>query len=143
MATRVFESAVVDANVDDVWKAIRALDFSFLASVQGSENEEKARDDEVGSVIKITYKDGTAQRLKRLELSDLHRFVTWEVIESTPAVTYLSQVSTITLKPITKDNKTYIEWVSDFSGDAGTAVIQDAKFKRLDAFADLQKKFTK
>jgi len=141
MATRVFESAVVDANVDDVWALIRTLDFSFLSSVQTHENEEKSRDSEVGSVVKITYKDGTAQRLRRLELSDLHRFVTWEVIESSPPVSYMSQVSTITLKPITKSTRTYIEWVSDFSGDAGTSVTQDAKFKRLDAFDDLQKKF--
>jgi hypothetical protein len=151
MTTRVLESAVVDAPIDSVWNCVRNLDFKFLSSVENAENEERAEtcsccaqgescsccNGQVGSVVKITYKDGTTQRLKRLELSDLQRFVTWEVIESTPAVPYLSTLSTISLKSVSASGQTFVEWHSDFSADAGQDVIQDAKFKRLDAFKDL------
>jgi hypothetical protein len=137
MATRVVESAVLNAPLDDVWRLVRTLDFGFSSAVVKSENENGALSDQVGSVVKLTFKDGTSQRLRRLELSELDHFVSWELLESIPEVSYLSTVSSISLKSITSTNQTFIQWQSDFSSDAGPQVIQDAKFKRLDAFKDL------
>ena len=51
----------------------------------------------------------------------------------------LSAVHTISLKRVTSDNSTYMEWLSDFSSDATLEVTQDSKFKKLEGFASLAK----
>jgi len=64
-------------------------------------------------------------------------------VESTPAVTYLSAVHSWRLRRITHDNSTLFESFSDFSKDAGAAVIQDAKYKKLEMFKDLRTALSK
>jgi hypothetical protein len=71
--------------------------------------------------------------------SELDRFVSYVVIESEPSVQYMSQVTTLRVRPVTATNASFVEWISDFSADAGTDVIQDSKFKKLDGFKDLSK----
>lgn len=57
----------------------------------------------VGSQRRVTYKDGATQLYKVLELSDLNHFVTYDVIQSEPAVSYSSAIHTIKLRRITFD----------------------------------------
>ncbi|KAL7750599.1 hypothetical protein RI367_003941 [Sorochytrium milnesiophthora] len=135
------ESAVVKAPIEQVWAKTRDATFKFWSIVSKVDIEDGLKAAEVGSVRKVTFKDGTVQRFKLLELSDLEYFATYEVIESTPAVTYSSAVHTIRLRRITKDNTTFVEWYSDFSGDAGADVISDAKYKKKDGLDDLAKHF--
>jgi hypothetical protein len=138
MATRVYESRVVSASVDVVWDKIRSLDFSkWLDTVSKVDIQGGAG--EVGSLRKVEFKDGTLQTLKVLELSDLNHTITYEIIESQPAISVMSAVHTIALKRISHDNTTFIEWYSDFSNDATQEVLQDSKFKKQEGFASLIK----
>jgi len=134
----VFESGVISSNIDQVWNVIRSLDLSFQASVASCAVEAGKNADEVGSVRVITYKDGTTQRVKLLELSDATHTITYELIESKPAITVMSAVHTITLRRVTHDNSTLVEFVSDFSRDASHDVTQDSKFKKLEFFKDVR-----
>jgi len=135
MATRVFESAIIASNTDAVWALIKPLDFHFLPSVKTVELEDKnSTPATVGTVRKVTYIDGTAQRVKLLELSDAQRFVTWELIESVPPISYSGVIHTIQLRRVTEDAHTFIEFWSDFSKDVKNEVIQDSKFKKLEFF---------
>jgi nucleoside-diphosphate kinase len=138
MTTRVHESALLAWPIGEVWNVLRPLDLSFLSSVTSASVDGKQAADEVGSFREVNYTDKTRQRLKLVELSDASTTLTYELIESTPAVKYLSAVHTWKLRRITHDNTTLIEFTSDFSKDADQTVIQDSKYKKLDFFKDLR-----
>jgi len=137
MATRVWESAIIPAAIDSVWNAVRPLTFAYLPNVASTEVEEKRLASEVGATIRITYKDATVQRIKVVELSDAGYSVSWELVESIPAVSVMGVVHTIKLRRVTDVNGTFIEHTTDFSKDAGQDVIQDARFKQKDSFTAL------
>jgi len=135
MATRVYESAIIATNPDAVWAAIKPLDFHFLPIVTSVELEDKhSTFATVGTIRRVTYADKTVQRVKLVELSDAQRFVTWEVIDSVPALTYSSAIHTIKLRRVTEDGHTFIEFTSDYAKDAKNDVIVDSKFKKLEFF---------
>ena len=43
-------------------------------------------------------------------------------------------VHTISLRKVTSNNSTFIEWITDFSNDATSEVVQDSAFKKVEAF---------
>jgi len=138
MATRVYESSIIAANTDAVWAAIKPLDFHFLPTVKSVELEDKnSTAHTVGTIRKVTYRDGSVQRVKLQELSDAQRFVTWEVVASDPPVTYSSVIHTVKLRRVTEDGHTFIEFTSDYAKDAKNDVIVDSKYKKLDFFKAL------
>ena len=72
----------------------------------------------------------------------LPHYITYSVITAKPELSYTSVVSTIRCYAVTSgehENSTFVEWTGNFSSDADAGVIQDAKFKRRDALADLAK----
>lgn len=71
------------------------------------------------------------------ELSSITHSITFEIIECTPASSVTSTIHTISLKKITNNNSTFIEWITDFSSDATAAVTFDSSYKRHEAFNDL------
>jgi len=139
MATRVWNSAVIHANIDAVWAVIRPLDFKYNPHVTKAEVEDKKSSSEVGAVIKVSYKDNTVQRIKTSELNDHGHTVSWDLVESVPAVSILSVVHTVKLRRVTENNTTFIEWITDFSKDADSHVIADATYKQKENFTALEK----
>ena len=136
--THVRESRVIQASPDQVWAQIRPLTFPFSSSVKECKVTEGTVA-EVGSHRRVHYTDGTVQTLKVLEINDLLFQITYELIWSEPAVTVTSAVHTIKLHHVTYDNSSVVEWTSDYSNDATQEVVQDSKFKKLEAFEDLVK----
>mmetsp|Transcript_25379 Transcript_25379/g.40715 ORF Transcript_25379/g.40715 Transcript_25379/m.40715 type:complete len:189 (+) Transcript_25379:108-674(+) len=138
MSLHVEESAVIVGSIDSVWELIRPLDFKFLPNVESVESsgasDKKEADNAVGGLRIVQYKDNIKQTYKVLELSDIHHTITYDLIESSPSVSFSSAVYTISLKRITESNSTFICWTTDFSNDAGQAEVQDSKFKKLEAF---------
>jgi len=137
MATRVWESTVIDAPIEAIWALCRPLDFSYLGTVASAAVEGKLGASEVGSVRAITYKDKTVQKLKLTELSDAKHTVSWDLIESTPAHHVLSASYSVRLRHITQGNLTFVEWIVDFSKDVTPEVIADAAFKAKENFKAL------
>lgn len=62
----VEESRVIAAPIAKVWATVRGLDQlkSFWPAVQESVLESGLAADQVGSVQKVTFKDGTVQKFK-------------------------------------------------------------------------------
>eukprot|EP00741_Cyanophora_paradoxa_P025620 tig00000383_g24724.t1 len=138
-ATRVHESAHLNAPVEKVYAAVRPMTFQWWSSLVKTCEVAGGAAAEVGSTRKIVFTDGTKATYKVLEISDCERQVTYELIESDPPATAMSQIHTIKLRRVTQSNTTLVEWISDFSNDANQAVIQDSRFKKLEAFQDLAK----
>ena len=135
--TRVVESSVIPAPLETVWNTVRPCDLKFWSLVKSTTIENGKSAAEVGSLRVVTFKDGTVQKLKLLELSDLDFTATYDVIESNPPVSVLSTIHTIKLKRVTSDNSTFVEWSGDYSSDCTQAVIQDSAYKKKDGLKDL------
>ncbi|KAF9165939.1 hypothetical protein DFQ27_009592 [Actinomortierella ambigua] len=136
--TRVIESRVIDAPIDLVWKQVRSAELSFWSAIK-SAKVEQGSSSEVGSLRTFAFKDGSVQQVKVVELSDLGHFLSFDFIQSEPAVGYMSALHTIHLRKVTNNNTTFVEWSAEFSSDAKLDVIEDSKFKRLEGLEDLAK----
>ncbi|KAK7941522.1 hypothetical protein PG997_002630 [Apiospora hydei] len=139
-ATSVVESAVIKAPLSHVWHHIKLQNFSaFWSALKSSE---VVKSQEETDLVKWTFNDGTELEVKQEEHSTINHYITYSIITSKPELSYTSVVSTIRCYAVTSgelENSTFVEWTGNFSSDADAGVIQDAKFKRRDALADLAK----
>ena len=55
VATSVFESAIIDADIDTVYKVIRPVKFEFASNVKETKTSDP--DGLVGGIREITYTD--------------------------------------------------------------------------------------
>ncbi|KAH7127959.1 hypothetical protein B0J13DRAFT_564779 [Dactylonectria estremocensis] len=138
-ATSVLETAVIKAPLSHVWHHIKLQEFSnFWSRLEKSEWAKGASPDT--DIVRWTFKDGTVVDVKQEEHSSINHYITYSVIASQPEVTYTSSMSTIRCYAVTSgelEGSTFVEWRTYFSSDADAGVIQDAKFKRIEALADL------
>lgn len=144
-STSVVESAVIKAPLSSVWHLIKIQDFSNFWSALKSSQYVKGTNNEA-DVVQWTFKDGTQLEVKQEEHSTINHYITYSVITAKPELSYSSVLSTIRCYAITSgelEGSTFVEWTGNFSSDADAGVIQDAKFKRRDALADLAKAATK
>jgi len=126
-----YSSTVIDAPADQVFDAIKGLNFKWMKIVsQCNKNED--------DTVSIVYADHTIQKIRQLEYSALDLKVTWEVIESEPAAPTFSAAHTITCSRITTSNQCFVAWNTDFSSDCTPSVIEDSKWKKQEAFGQLQ-----
>ncbi|KXL45639.1 hypothetical protein M433DRAFT_142231 [Acidomyces richmondensis BFW] len=140
-STSTVESAVIRAPLSHVWHFIKLQEFSkFWSAISKSEFVKGANEE--ADIVKWSFKDGTIMEVKQEEHSTINHYITYSVITSQPELTYTSVLSTIRCYPVTSgelEGCTFVEWSGNFSSDADAGVIQDAKFKRREALADLAK----
>ncbi|KAI1424694.1 hypothetical protein F5Y12DRAFT_715096 [Xylaria sp. FL1777] len=144
-STSVVESAVIKAPLSHVWHHIKLQNFSNFWSALKSSGFVKGANDET-DVVHWVFKDGTELDVKQEEHSTINHYITYSIIAADPNLTYTSVLSRIRCYAITSgehEGSTYVEWSGNFSSDADAGVIEDAKFKRRDALADLAKIATK
>ncbi|KAG9240921.1 hypothetical protein BJ878DRAFT_523408 [Calycina marina] len=144
-SSSVTESAVIHAKFADVWHQIKLESFSsFWSNLESSAFVKGASPGT--DVVVWTFKDGTVLEVKQEAHSSIDHYITYSVISAQPQLSYSSVVSTIRLFPITSgknEGHTFIQWSGNFSSDADAGVIEDAKFKRREALADLAKSVAK
>ncbi|MCJ1299886.1 hypothetical protein MMC08_002680 [Hypocenomyce scalaris] len=138
-STSVTESAVIQAHLSQVWHLVKLQDFhKFWTKLSKSEHVKGASPET--DIVKWTFEDGTVLDVKLEEHSTIDHFITYSVIASTPALTYSSVISTIRCYAVTSgqnEGSTFVQWSAHFSSDADAGVIEDARFKRKEALADL------
>jgi len=139
MATHVWASAVVNAPISEVWGAIRPLDFTFVPEIKEVLIDDGASSSSVGSIRTVYYTDGTVQKIKLISLSDTHHKISWELVDSKPAVDVLSSIHIVKCHRVTHDNTTFVEKEVHFSSDATPTVLQDALWKSKEFFVALSR----
>ncbi|KAJ2714540.1 hypothetical protein H4R19_001677 [Coemansia spiralis] len=137
MSTFNVESRVIRAPVTRTWDALRCQDFAFWSLVKAVKFSTGPL--EVGGTRTTTFVDGTVQKHRLLALSEADRSLTYELIDSDPAVASLSAQHTLRVFSVTADDSSFVQWSSDFSSDRAPEVVEDSKFKKLDALAELAK----
>ncbi|KAL2056638.1 hypothetical protein ABVK25_003032 [Lepraria finkii] len=138
-STSVTESSIIPASLTDVWHLIKLQDFHHFWTKLAKSEHVKGASPET-DIVKWTFKDGTEQEVKQEEHSTIDHFITYSVISSSPALTYSSIISTIRCYAVTSgpnEGFTFVQWSAHFSSDADAGVIEDARFKRKEALADL------
>ena len=149
-AASVSESAVIPAQLSNVWHLIKLQDFhQFWTKLDKSEHVKGASPET--DIVKWTFKDGTVLDVKQEEhsvclplviiISSHHplislfqaidHYITYSVITSTPALTYSSVISTVRCYAVTSgssEGSTFVQWSAHFSSDAdaGTIVFHKA-----------------
>ena len=73
------------------------------------------------------------------ELNEKHDRVGYELLSAEPAVSCTSVQGEIQLLRISQTQQTFLSWTTEFSNDADLGIIQDQKYKKLEAFEDMQK----
>ncbi|TKX19381.1 hypothetical protein C1H76_8567 [Elsinoe australis] len=140
-STSINETAVIKAPLSHVWHHIKLQDFSKFWSALNKSEYVKGASPET-DIVKWTFKDGHVLEVKQEEHSTINHYITYSVITSDPALSYSSVVSTIRCYPVTSgehEGSTFVEWTGNFSSDADAGVIEDGKYKRREALADLAK----
>ncbi|XTI93660.1 Bet v1-like protein [Cenococcum geophilum] len=138
-STSVTESAVIEAPMSAVWHLIKLQNFaSFWSKLEKSELVKGVSEET--DIVEWSFKDGTVLEVKQEEHSTIDHYITYSVISSKPALSYTAVVSTVRCYPVTSgkhEGHTFVTWTGNFSSDADAGVIEDAKFKRREALADL------
>jgi hypothetical protein len=131
---RIFISSVVDAPADTVWNAIR--DFNGLPSwhpaVAASEIEGGKPASEVGCVRALTLGDGGKVVETLLELSDVKRSVTYNIVESPLGVE--GYVATLSVTPVTDGERSYVQWTAEFEPAEGQDGAERVEFIGTNVF---------
>ncbi|KAJ1859350.1 hypothetical protein LPJ73_001798 [Coemansia sp. RSA 2703] len=137
MSTYNIESRVINASLTKVWSALKTQDFAFWSLVKSVEAPSSSQ--EVGGTRTVTFNDGTVQVYRLTEFSETNNSFSYEIVDSTPAIDVLSATHRIRVFPVTADNTTFVQWTSDFAAEGALEAVQDAKYKKAEALADLAK----
>jgi hypothetical protein len=136
------ESTVLNVPIGKAWEALKTFKFNELyPSIVKSVKFNSGSANEIGSEFSVEYADGSTWTFRISEISEHRRLITYELVTAEPEISFSSLQNTITLFKVTSDNSTFVQWESDYSNDVNAHVIQDAKFKKLDAFKDLKAVF--
>mmetsp|Transcript_28545 Transcript_28545/g.37354 ORF Transcript_28545/g.37354 Transcript_28545/m.37354 type:complete len:169 (+) Transcript_28545:76-582(+) len=137
------ESTVIYAPVSAVWDRVRNLTQMEWWNLVSSSTAlgESGDPSTVGSSFEISFNDGHKWTVRLVELSDINHSLMFEVTSSEPAAACTSMIHTISLKSVTQTNGTFMCWRTDFSNDTTQEILQDSKFKKLEAFVALGSSF--
>lgn len=135
-------SVVLNAPIGTVWDGLKTFEWSkHLPSHVKSTKFVSGNAHEVGSVFDVEYVDGSVWQFRIVEISELHRSLSYELITANPSAPFSSMQNHIKLSKVTFDNTTFVEWSTDFSSDIDSHIVQDNKFKKMEYFKDLKKIF--
>src|SRR6187399_400298 len=130
----VWQSTVIDAPVEDVWRVLR--DFNghdrWHPAIAASAIEAGAPVDMVGAVRRFRLADGGELREQLLSLSDEKHTLTYCLLEA--PLPLMGYVATIRLKPVTDGARTFWEWRSAFRPpehrrEELTALVRDGVYR--------------
>ncbi len=120
----VFRSFVIEAPIAAVWSAVKAFDgVSAWNPAVTAATMETGSATSPGSIRHLDIVDGTVFRETLLELSDLHHYYTYDILESPLPVR--NYVSTHRFIPITHSAQTLGIWESHFDCDSDIAEDMD------------------
>lgn len=141
-STHQTESTVINKPVSKVWEALRTFEWNkYNPTAVKSVKFLSGGPNEVGSEFEVEYSDGAKWVNRIVEISELARHLSYELIMAEPSVPFTTMLNSIALFKVTSDNTTFVQWSTDFSNDVDSHTIQDNKFKKLDHFAEMKKHF--
>lgn len=116
---QVRRSTIIDAPVEAVWRIVR--DFNdhdkWHPVVADSVIEDGKAAEQVGAVRRFHLQDGSELREQLLKLCDRTHSFTYCILSS--PIPLIGYVATLTLKPVTDGQRTFLDWRSTFRTPPG------------------------
>lgn len=126
VSTHQTESTVLPIAPGTAWEAFKRFHLEkFMPTKVKATSFTTGGPDQLDSVVKIDYTDGASWEIRIVEISNIRRSIGYEVISTEPAHSVSSILGVITIKHVTDENHSFIEWSTDFSNDADAGVIAD------------------
>jgi hypothetical protein len=72
----------------------------------------------VGSIVKITYKDGSVWEHQIIELSDRKHTIAYHVVNADPDITATSVEGELAFERVSDGDHTFMKWTTEFSNGA-------------------------
>eukprot|EP00347_Sterkiella_histriomuscorum_P000132 403377048 len=131
------ESCVLQVPILHAWNILKHFKLQDIVPSYVKKSEfTQGAPGQIDSIVRIDFVDGAVWEIRLVEYSEVRRSIAWEVLTTEPAHKASSIQGSLTLKPVTKDEMTFVEWVTEFSNDADIEVIEDQRFKKFDFFED-------
>jgi hypothetical protein len=134
------ESAVISTDPERLWELLKNLSFDQLTPSKVSDVEVvSGSPGEVNSTFKIKYTDGAEWSIHVLEVSNFNKSIIWEVVDAEPSTGFTSAINSLKISKVTRDNTAFVTWQTDYSSDADYTVLADTKYKKLEAFDEMER----
>mmetsp|Transcript_3754 Transcript_3754/g.8012 ORF Transcript_3754/g.8012 Transcript_3754/m.8012 type:complete len:160 (-) Transcript_3754:39-518(-) len=132
------ESTVLHVAPERLWPLFKSLSFNQLTPSKVANVEVvSGSPGQVDSTFKIVYTDGAEWSIHILGVSDFHNSIIWEVVHAEPSTGFTSSINILRIFRVTSDNTSFVTWSTEYSSDAKYQVLADAKYKKLEAFAEI------
>ena len=142
----VFETSVIDAPIDKVWKIVRGFNDlpKWHPAIADGVIEDGLDPCTIGCVRNFNLKDGENVRETLLAYSELDYAFSYDML--TTGLGLFDYISTMELRPITDGDRTYIQWSAEFNTASGeeeekTDMVANGVFQG--GFSALKEHFSK
>ncbi|EKU20895.1 hypothetical protein NGA_0139600 [Nannochloropsis gaditana CCMP526] len=144
IATHIEETHVIPSAITEVWPVIKGMKMeTWWNLVDKATPDSPGTGLALGSTYTLHFKDGTQWGIVIVEASELHKFVSFEIISSNPSISVSSALHTFTCKPVTATDHTFVSWSTDFSNDASADAVLDSRFKKREGLQGLHDLFAR
>ncbi|KAF0976821.1 hypothetical protein FDP41_004116 [Naegleria fowleri] len=112
---KVYKSAVIPAPLESVWSLVRSFNGlpSWSGGVIASEIENNQSDNTIGCIRRLTIEGSDIPfRETLLAFDERNHSYSYDIVTSSLPIT--GYYATVSLKPVTDENKTFAEWSTEF-----------------------------
>jgi hypothetical protein len=134
------ESIHLKCPVGKIWESIKEFDWAKLCpSLIKSCKFTSGNPLQLGSTYKLELKDGNSFTYSIVEISELERKITMEMIECEPKQNFSSLLTSIKCCKVSEDNTSVLNWETIFSNDVSQDILKKRKDTILSYFKDFKK----
>ncbi len=138
------ESCILKTPIGSAWECFKSFEFEKISpSLITSTKFLSGSPKEIGSTYQVTYKDGSTVTYMIMEISELKRSITIDMIECEPKCSFSSMLTSIKFRKVTEDDTTFVCWEALFSNDATSDMISSKKERVCQLFKDMKNYFEK
>jgi hypothetical protein len=138
------ESCVLKVPIGSVWEGFKSFELDKISpSLITSCKFLSGNPSQLGSTYQVEYKDGSSVVYCIVEMSELKRSITIDMIESTPKMPFSSMLTKISFCKVTEDDSTLVRWEALFSNDVTTEMLKTKKERCMQLFKDMRSYFEK
>ena len=134
------ESSVIRAPIGKIWESIKEFNWEKMCPTTVKSCKFLSGNAlQIGSTYKLVLVDGTSYTFMIVEISEIKRKYTFEMIDCEPKQKFTSMLSTLKLRKVTEDLNTVLIWQTDYSNDVTQDIISARRQVVKSYFKDFKK----
>lgn len=138
--TSITESAVLPVTLEAAWSNLSTCTFKFLGKVDAAEAKAGGSALLIGGTQKVVDGSGASATVKLTGFNHCKNLVGWTVVESDMPSQLAYSNCRISLRRVTEDQTTFVEWTSTFDHaltDTSIATVRRTVAEKLKAYKAL------